>query len=470
MGFCFSLGLGAAMGLAMTNEVEWGGFHPNYRELHGELLVRSFPAVSGQVMVSHRAIFFAAGEAVAHRAAVSRLASQPEVEVLSGDEGFQLLRLGEVELRIEQHDEFTTFTVFAPQTGEPFVEAATDRLPEGFLEGIPGKTLVAVEIAGELVAAIDAGTVKTMEHVLEFFDEGRLVGGWVVERVASVWSHFRPDERGATRFLVQIHRLTSGRYGRLLQRLVEIENHRMVALLGLPAARELTKQVDLLDGQHARLVRRIAAGEDRTELAIELAELAATAGQLHAQSAPRLRRTAAHAQILAARVAELREEQVPGYPTLGEFFDRRLVPAWHSCETAAAALEGFSSRLAGTAAVLQSRPAADVSPVEIVKSSNAAPEVVREVMQPALPVERWRQPLEAAAVVAVVALLAGLLQWIWGMISGRYGDSLVLLGVALALALCGYAGWLWAVRHRRGQVGGAASPGPHADGRRKRSP
>lgn len=142
-------------------------------------------------------------------------------------------------MRIERHPEFSTFTVFAPQTGAPFSGSAIDFLPEGWLDVIPGRILAAVEIASELVASSDAGTTKTMERVLETFGQEQVVGGWVVERVASVWSHFRPDDRGSTRFLVQIHRLTSGRYGRLLQRLLEIETYRMAAMLSLPLAREI---------------------------------------------------------------------------------------------------------------------------------------------------------------------------------------------------------------------------------------
>ena len=106
--------------------------------------------------------------------------------------------------------------------GAPVRALFERHLPAGWLDAIPGRILAAVEIASELAPAEDAGTAKTMERVSKRFTQDRLIGGWVVERVASVWSHFRLGEDGATRFLVQGHRLTPGRYGRLLQRLVEI--------------------------------------------------------------------------------------------------------------------------------------------------------------------------------------------------------------------------------------------------------
>ncbi len=49
-------------------------FHSQYRELHAELLARPFPVVSGHVMVAHRAILFTAEEAEGHRAAIAALA------------------------------------------------------------------------------------------------------------------------------------------------------------------------------------------------------------------------------------------------------------------------------------------------------------------------------------------------------------------------------------------------------------
>ena len=66
--------------------------------------------------------------------------------------------MGAVELRIERHNEFTAFTVLAPQAGVPFAESAADQLPAGWLDSIPGRILAAVEIASEQVPTEDAGT------------------------------------------------------------------------------------------------------------------------------------------------------------------------------------------------------------------------------------------------------------------------------------------------------------------------
>jgi uncharacterized membrane-anchored protein len=332
-------------------------YHPHYRELHAELLARPFPVVSGDVMVAHRAILFSASEASAHRSALAALASHPGIVASPEEHGFQLLRLGELDLRIERHTEFTSFTVIAPQSGAPFTRSAIDFLPAGWLDGIPGRILSMVEISTEMVAVEDAGTGRTMDRVMAYFDQERLVGGWVVERVASVWSHFKLDARGATRFLVQNHRLSSGRYGRLLQRLVEIETYRLAAMLALPSARELLPQVETLEAQHVALVERIGAMDAGGERALlsDLTTLSLTTERLQARCGTRFSLTESYARILSARVRELREEQVPGYQTISEFFDRRLSQALHTCETANAGLSALSARLQSTTGLLRTR-------------------------------------------------------------------------------------------------------------------
>ena len=419
----------------MKNAADLENFHPQYCELHAELLARPYPVVSGQVIVSHRAIYFTPAEAASHRVAVAALAGREDVVATPEEHGFQLLRLDGAEVRIERHAEFTTFTVFSPQTGAPFAGSALDFLPEGWFEGIPGRILAAVEIASELVATSDAGTAKTMERVLEYFGQEQLVGGWVVERVASVWSHFRLDDRGATRFLVQIHRLTSGRYGRLLQRLVEIETYRMAAMLSLPLARDLLPRIEELETRHLGLLERIGAMTDGDERGLleNLGSLSVAIEQLRARCRSRFSLTESYARILTARVKELREEQVPGYQTLGGFFDRRLAPAWHTCEQAEAGLDALAGRLQSTTILLRTRMDVNLQS----KNSPQLPSVDRQAPAPL----RLRRNVEGLSVVIVTSFLAGLMKIILDATQSlglHFNSSLV---VVLLLPLLAYVVW-----------------------------
>lgn len=417
----------------MSTGADSDRFHPQYRALHAELLARPYPVVSGLVIVSHRAIHFTSGEATAHHAAVTVLGNREDVAASPAEKGIQLLRFGDVELRIEGHPEFTTFTVFAPQTGAPFAESALDRLPEGLLDGIPGRIFAAVEIASELVANGDAGTVKTMERVSEYFGQERLVGGWVVERVASVWSHLHLDQQGATRFLIQIHRLTSGRYGRLLQRLLEIETYRMAAMLGLPPAHEVLPGIEALEERRVRLVGRIRDMEEGGERALleDLTDLSIAAGRLHSRYGSQLRQTEEYVRRVSTRVRELREEQVPGYQTFGEFFDRRLIESLSACERAQAGLGSFSASMDGTTQLLRAS-------VELTQGNHLA--TAKEVPE-AVPPPSWHRYVDAILTVVLTYCLAGILKI---MIEGVRVIGIPLnasLVTALALPFLGYGVW-----------------------------
>lgn len=412
---------------------ELSHFHPQYRELHAELLARPFPVVAGQVIVSHRAIWFTAEESSAHWEAVAALATHQEVVTNFEEHGCQVLRLGAVELRIEPHAEFTTFTVFAPQSGLPFSESAMDHLPHGWLDGIPGRIIASVEIASELVSAGDAGTAKTMERVLDFFGQERIVGGWVVERVASVWSHFRPDERGATRFLVQIHRLTSGRYGRLLQRLAEIETYRMAAMLSVPLAREVLLEIQALEVRHLSLVKCIGEMDDESRVAqlADLTSLSLAVERLKVRCGSRFSLTEDYAKIVTARIRELREEQVPGYQTIGEFFDWRLVESMKTYKRAEIGLDALSTSLPATTQLLRTS-------IEVQRQT---PIALTNDPSPSARPPKWQSHFDVILVVVLTYCLANLLKLAVEavrLIGIPLNSSLV---TTLALPFLGYAVW-----------------------------
>ena len=393
-------------------------------------------------MVSHRAILFTPAEAVAHRAAVSGLVAKLGAEATTEEHGFQVLLLEDVEVRIERHTEFTSFIAIATQSGSPFAESAANRLPAGWLNGIPGRLLAGVEIATEEVPAIEAGTAAVMDRIGEHFDQERFVGSWTVERVASVWSCFKADDRGATRFLVQSHRLSPGRYGRLLQRLVEIETYRMAALLALPLARELLPEMEALEAQHVALVERMGdtdSGDERT-LLTDLTNLSLRIERLRANCGTRFNLTSSYVRILAARLVELREEQVAGYQTIGEFFDRRLARAWHTCERADAELTALTARLRSTTGLLRTR-------VEVnLQMQNQ--QILASVDRRAAAQLRLQHNVEGLSVVVLTYYLANLVKILLEGVEAAGFAVKVMLVVAGALPLLALAVWL-AVRRAR---------------------
>lgn len=396
-------------------------------------------------MVSHCSVAFPAAEAEAHRRAVDSLTGLLHGETAYAGRRLQILRLAGADLRIERHTEFTSFMVIAPQSGEPFADSAFDLLPPGWLDSIPGKVIAAVEIASEDIPSGRAGTAETMDRVSRCFDQERIIGAWVVERDASVWSHFRLDTRHATRFLVHTHGCGAGRYGRLLQRLIEIEIYRMMAMLSLPLAQELLPEIEVLESQHVSLVERIGrmdAGDERALLG-DLTNLSLATERLQARCGSRFSLTQSYARILTARLRELKEEQVPGYQTISEFFDRRLSQALHTCDTAYAGLNALSERLQSTTGLLRTR-------VEVnLQSTNQ--QLLASVDRRAAAQLRLQHNVEGLSVVVLTYYLANLIKLALEGIhsAGLHFDSHLV--IALVLPLIAVAVWRMVRRFKQAE-------------------
>jgi uncharacterized membrane-anchored protein len=203
-------------------------------------------------------------------------------------------------------------------------------------------------------------------------------------------------------------------------------------------------QIEALEAQHVALVERIGAmdaGEERALLS-DLTTISLTTERLQARCGSRFSLTESYARILSARVRELREEQVPGYQTIGEFFDRRMAQALHTCERADAGLRALSARLQSTTGLLRTR-------VEVnLQSQNQL--LLASVDRRAAAQLRLQHAVEGLSVVVLTYYLANLLRII---LEGTEAAGAVIndkLVIALVLPLLAFAVW-WAVRHAKRQ-------------------
>jgi uncharacterized membrane-anchored protein len=412
-------------------------FHPLYRDLHAELHARPFPVVSGPAMVGYRAVLRTPAVDAAFARHLAALATAWQVALPSPEHGFQLLLgPGGCDVRIERHHEFISVLAIVPGDGAPFAWRAADRLPAGWFDGLPGEAIAAVELC-----VLRCVVAETMERVGQVFGNERLVGGWAVERTAQVWSTFRLDAAGHSRYLVIDLSLTPGRLGRLLQRLVEIETYRLQALRGLPVARSWLPLIEELERLHAAQAERLAApdrpgDEDERALLAGITGLAVACERLLSQGEGRLSATAAYARILNDRVRELREEQVPGYQTIGEFFERRMAPAVYTCSDALLRLRELGARIHATTALLRTR--VDVN----LQSQNQR--LLASVDRRSAAQLRLQHAVEGLSVVVLTYYLVGLLKYVLeGAKSlGWHPDSALV--VALAVPLIGLGLW-WSV-------------------------
>jgi uncharacterized membrane-anchored protein len=158
-------------------------------------------------------------------------------------------------LRWELHTEFSSYTVFRwLPPGEPRNSEATalDVLPTEWLRTLPGQMIVATHVelrsSGELSpASVTAGLTPTGRQ---------MVAAQVADRAAWVFTDFIFDQ-GFSRFMVLDVSLTQRQAGRTVQRLLEIETYRLLALLALPVAKEVGGWLTGAEQQLAEMVDHI---------------------------------------------------------------------------------------------------------------------------------------------------------------------------------------------------------------------
>ncbi|HXH04348.1 MAG TPA: DUF3422 domain-containing protein [Candidatus Competibacteraceae bacterium] len=258
-------------------------------------------------------------------------------------------------LNWERHTEFSSYTFIRHEPfDEPFREPVIRQLPQDWLRGLAGEVLVAMHLA--LEPAVGARLSHEQTHAL--FASDNIASSHVSGGAAQVWTDFRLQGDGFCRVLIRDISLTPRQAGRVLQRLIEIETYRMMALLALPLAREYGRQVTHADQTLADITQRMADADrelDQHTLLDRLTAVAAEIERIAAATNYRFGAARAYYALVQRRIEELREVRVDGHPTIKEFMDRRLAPAMSTCESLRDRLEVLSKRVSRAANLLRTR-------------------------------------------------------------------------------------------------------------------
>jgi uncharacterized membrane-anchored protein len=272
-------------------------------------------------------------------------------------------RIDRVHLRWERHTEFSRYTIVAPDEGdEPFSTPALAALPTDWLASLSGQIIVAAHAAfvrGFDTADSAAGSTQIDYEAVSrrFFDGNSLVGATIADQAGAALTDFRIGADGFSRFLVVDQSLTPRQAGRTLQRLLEIETYRMLALLALPAARELLPFLAQSEQELSRITTALAGAreEDEELLFAQVTRLEAETESRSAGSHYRFSAAGAYYELVRQRIRELRECRIGGLQTFHEFTERRLAPAMNTCRAAASRLQSLSERVARANQLLSTR-------------------------------------------------------------------------------------------------------------------
>jgi len=318
--------------------------HPARREIVGEMHLRRWPLVGPGMRLVQIVRLATPDEEAEEQSALFARVAVDRGSCEAGRRHFSAILSEQVRLTWERHSEASTLSLFADE-GAGELEAAVE-----WAEGLPGEAVRATKIwivADEHEAA---GVIAQLA-----FDPLQLVSCTIGDG-ARIWSDFRIRDDGYGCLVVAANGLAQGDLTRAVQRLQELGNYRNLALLGLPVAREAWPRLDQAESDLRNLGDELARTDVRDDELLErLCRVSLGLAALAAATGYRMSATAAYAQLVEERLAQLRPEPIAGYPSLFDFTQRRLLPAVRTCSTFAARERELTRRTAHMTSLLRTR-------------------------------------------------------------------------------------------------------------------
>ena len=407
--------------------------HLQRAALHNEIHARPPQALLAPLAISHVVMLCDATEREASRAHLSALLRGRHLLEPDAQSSHFRMDLGAFHIRWELHTEFVTWTFMCPLSVESWAQhqppLALDALPQDWFASLPGQCLASLHLWA--VSKQDLGAASLVKQMLQ---EDTLVASSVAGGGAEFYTDFAIHGDGFSRMLLLVGNLSPRRLGRLIQRLLEIENYRMAALLGLPAAREASNILSLAERELVELASAIrsATPQDEPLLLDRLTRLAAQVESQHAATHSRFSASVAYFELVDKRIREINESALPGMQTIGEFINRRLSPARSTCEWTTRRQDALSQRVSRISTLLRTRVE-----IEQQQSSQALLATMNQRQDLQLKLQATVEGLSVAAItyyivglVSYLAKGAHALGWPWSAEStAAVAIPLVALGV-----------------------------------------
>lgn len=416
--------------------------HPQREALHNEVHARPYERLTAPLALSHIALV---GDADTVREHIATLLRNRHLPLPAEDANHLSVDLGGLHLRWEKHTEFHTCTFWKPlhEAPESFDAPAMADVPQDWLAAMPGQWLVGLHMLVRGDKGADAQP-RIQALVRRTLNEDSLLGASVMDRDAEVYTDLQLAADGFARFIVVCNGMSPRRLGRGLQRLLEIETYRMMALLGLPMAREVGSSLVHAerDLAHVAELIRSAQRHQEPELLRQLTLLAGQVESLYARTHARFSASSAYFELVQRRIDELREERLENLQTLGEFMDRRLAPAMQTCVWAARRQQALSERISRTSNLLRTR-------VEI-EQQQSSQELLDAMNRRQKAQMLLQSAVEGLSVAAVTYYGAGLVGYIAKGMKSAGGAVSPDVAVAVSIPVIAFVVW-WGIRrlHRR---------------------
>lgn len=414
--------------------------HELRRELAMEAHARPFERLRAPARASHIALLTGEGAGEREAEYLAELCRRFDAPPPAAGATHHTADLGDFRCKWERHTEFTSYTFFSEVPfSDPFDAPVIELVPGDWLAGLEGKILVACHVA--LLSRKKQLAEKALQaHLIADSLSGSAMAGGNAE----AWTDFRIHDDGFGRILVRDIGLRSRQAGRLVQRLLEIETYRFLALLALPLARQAGPEMGGIAGEHSAMTGRmqnLSGAESERAMLDELTGMAVRMEQLASRNNYRFRAAEAYYALVEKRIEGLRETRIEGLQTIREFMDRRMAPAMRTCQSVAARQDRLRERIGRTTALLRTR-------VEIgMEEQNR--DLLRSMDRRARLQLRLQETVEGLSIAAISYYLVGLVGYAAKALRGAGLSLPVDLVTGLSIPVVVILVWIGMRRVRR---------------------
>ena len=331
------------------------------RILSDELHARAFHDFDGAGRFI-RFVFLINDASAAFLAYVNAFLETEKLPPIAPESKFARIEFDDYAFRFERHTEFFSISFIQKgriiKTGllpEAFDPEAVD-LPLDWARAAPATLFQAIWLE------VGAKPPRTLNdaRMLAMLDSRAVAANQFSDGAGQLHFAFDIDAAGFSRVALFNSDIPPSRMGRAVQRVVELETYRLLALLGFAAVRHnggrLGEIEDIVGKLTNELAEQIKLPDGKVETLLStLTAQAADLEEIYSKTSYRMAATKAYESIMADRIAGLRLTRLIGFQGVRGFLNRRMTPALDSCHAFSERLAQLSARITRAGDLLQTQ-------------------------------------------------------------------------------------------------------------------
>ncbi|MEL6723764.1 MAG: DUF3422 domain-containing protein [Pseudomonadota bacterium] len=347
---------------------------------------------------------------------------------------YHIVQMPNAVLVWEHHTEFMRYTVIVDEAKD-FSEPALSVLPDDWLANMPGELISAVH----LNITREDGHEAMVKSARAQIRSDTLIGSEVAGGLGLVATDFRLHEDGFSRFVILDNGLSQTDLGHTVQRLIDVETYRIMALLALPMAQDLILKLSRWEFALSQITSEMSETEadTDTDLLERLTSLQAAIELGYAQSQFRFGAASAYYALVQRRTSELRESRVTDMQKIAEFIERRLAPAMRTSSSVENRMRTLSQRVDRATQLLSTK--VNIS----LEQQNQ--ELMENMDRRAALQLRLQQTVEGLSIAAISYYLIGIVSYLAkgiATVDDRVQPELITgVSVPFVLGLTAYGVW-----------------------------